>query len=80
MKDVSKYLWTGNDEAFIPLDKDDVLTICARRIKSYCLKLCGLHAEVETIYGANSKGEGFRFMHVKLEKPIERKHEWNRRS
>lgn len=77
MKDVSKYLWTGNDEAFIPLEKDEDSSTASKRIKSYCFRLRAV-AKTETIYGCNAKGEGFRFIHVKLDKPMERKHEWNR--
>lgn len=79
MKNVSKYLWTGAKEAFIPFEEGDVSTKCSRNIKSYCLNL-GLKAETETIYACDREGKGYRFLHVILDKPVERKHEWNKQS
>lgn len=73
MKDVSKYLRDGMMEAFIPYEAGDESTIVSRRVKSYCCHF-GVTAHTETIYGANSKGEGFRFLHITLDKPIERKY------
>ena len=73
MKDVSKYLRDGTTEAFIPYEAGDEPSIVSRRVKSYCFHF-GVIASTETIYGANSKGEGFRFLHITLDKAIERKY------
>lgn len=75
MKDVYKYLKDGTVEAFIPFEEGDTSTKCNKNIKAYCFHF-GVRAEIETIYACNSEGEGFRFAHVKLDKPIERKKEW----
>ena len=69
---ISKYFKDGEKEVFIPYAKDDKSGNVAREVKAYCFHF-GVTAKTETIYGANPSGEGFRFLHVILDKEIERK-------
>lgn len=72
MKKLNEYLGVGVTETFIPLPDDVDLAKATRDVKSYCFHY-GVKNTIETIYGCNSKGKGFRFLHINLDKAIERR-------
>ena len=79
MKEIQSYLDANATEAFIPLFDGDDLTKMMRSIKSYCHHFKAKNS-IEAVYGCSASGNAYRFVHVVLEKPIERKKTWKKKS